>query len=244
MGFSVLVTGANRGIGLGLVRELASRSDVTKVFAGVRNPVSFPSTNEAPNKEKIQVVQLEISDQKSVDAAEHTVQQALGGSNGDGLDMLINCAGIISGPSFTRVEECDPEEFIKTLNVNVVGTHRVTVAFLPLLRRGPTKKVVNISSTLGSISELGRRYPTCHLIHYNSSKAALNSITRSYAIDFEDEGFIFFPICPGYVKTDMSPNGFLTVEESASNIANLAMKATKKYNGVFYDSVTSKIINW
>ncbi|KAI9248893.1 hypothetical protein BDA99DRAFT_488716 [Phascolomyces articulosus] len=244
MGFSVLVTGSNRGIGFGLIRELASRSDVTNVFAGVRNPESFPDITEVPNKEKIQVVQLEISDKESVSSAAHTIQKALGDNDG-GLDMLINSAGIISGPEYTQVEECDSEDFIKTLNVNVVGTHLVTTTFLPLLRRGSTKKVINISSKLGSISELTRLHDVMRpLPHYTTSKAAVNSITQSYALTYAKEDFIIFPVCPGYVKTDMAPSGVLTVEQSASNIANLAMKATKEYNGVFYDSVDGKIINW
>ncbi|ORX50882.1 NAD(P)-binding protein [Hesseltinella vesiculosa] len=238
MGFNVLVTGANRGIGLGLVKQFARQSSVSKVFAGVRTPSSFPHIEEEYGK-KIHVVQLEVADDASVAASVQTVKKELGS---EGLDILVNNAGINGNPKIDP-EAIDPDHFLKVLNVNVVGAHRMTAAYMPLLRLAPTKKVINISSTLGSIANHGGF--GVYMADYNSSKAALNSMTNLYSLRYKDEGFIFIPMCPGYVKTDLSPDGAISVELSASNVVDLTLKATSENSGVLYStSYNNQVLEW
>ncbi|RUS12940.1 hypothetical protein BC937DRAFT_86638 [Endogone sp. FLAS-F59071] len=168
MSATVLITGANRGIGLGLVEELASNG-------------------------KIKTVKLDIADEKSTQQAGRDAQAILGDK---GLDILINNAGInqaVFGPLI--------ETLTQVFNVNVVGTQNVIKALFPALQKGVAKKVIKISS-----------------------------LVAVYA----NAGFIFIPLNPGYVKTDMSPEGTETVENSVKGILEVTFEAGQEDNGVFY----------
>jgi NAD(P)-dependent dehydrogenase (short-subunit alcohol dehydrogenase family) len=204
---TVLITGANRGLGLEFARQYAA--DGWHVIATARNPERADDLKALP----VEVAALDVTDPESVDA----LAQAL---DGRPIDLLINNAGIF--PRVGSIEEIDFDDYSQTLAVNTVGPVRVTRALLPNLRAGGMKTVVNITSRLGSIAlaDNGVFYG------YRESKAALNMFTRILANELKPEGFTCLTIHPGWVQTDMGgANATLTPEESVGGMrAVIAVK--------------------
>lgn len=224
-GTTALVTGANRGIGLALVKELLKQK--ATVLATARKPENAGELNRlaAGAGERLAILPLEITSQHSVDqaAARASDKTAV-------LDILINNAAIFPEEGDERFEELNFDFFAEAFDNNVVGTARVSRAFLPLLRKSKAPKLVNISSGAGSISDKDNNGYYC----YSTSKAALNMMTRALAAELRPEKIIVVPICPGWVKTDMGgPNAQITTEESASSlvkaIAGLGMKQSGQF---------------
>jgi len=227
-GKSVLVTGANRGIGLALVHELLKQQ--ATVFAGVRQPdkaseLKKLSSSAGTKLSQLSLVALDIADQKSVDQAFEAVS-----AETQSIDIVINNAAIFPEEGNERFEELNFDFFAEAFLTNVVGTARVSRAFLPLLRKGREPRLVNISSGAGSISEKEDNGYYC----YSTSKAALNMMTRALAAELRPEKIIVVPICPGWVKTDMGgPNAQITPEESASSLVRSITALTMKQSGQF-----------
>jgi NAD(P)-dependent dehydrogenase (short-subunit alcohol dehydrogenase family) len=197
---SYMITGCSRGIGLEMVRQLAAqdRTAIGTIVATARSPHPPPDLETILNIHtgRVQFIQLDVEDQTSIDRA---ATQASGILGTRGLDVLINNAGInIDGPD----DVLGIGALEKTLSVNVVAVRNVTVAFLPLLRRGQQKKLVNISTTVGTfgMAQIHRGIPN---IAYKISKAALNMLTVQYAFNLESEGFTVVAISPGWLKTEM-----------------------------------------
>ena len=199
---TVLITGANRGLGLEFARQYSQ--DGWNVIGTARKPGDA-------NKLKAtgaQVLQLDVLDRDSVDAMAGLLE-------GRPIDLLINNAGIF--PRVSAIREIDLDDYGRTLAVNTIGPVRVTQALLDNLRRGDKKQVVNMSSALGSIGDNSRG----GFYGYRESKAALNMFTKTLAAELGPDGFIRLAIHPGCVATDMDgPNAPLTPEQSVS-----AMKA-------------------
>ncbi len=181
---TVLITGANRGLGLEFARQYAAAG--WTVIATARNPESASELNALG----VRVLQLDVIDQESVDGVARELK-------GAPIDLLINNAGIF--PRSGSLAETDFEDVARTYEVNTIGPMRVTRALLPNLRSGEMKTVVSITSGLGSIADNtgGRFYG------YRESKAALNMFTRSLAAELRDDGFTCVVISPGWVQTDM-----------------------------------------
>ncbi|HVE16935.1 MAG TPA: SDR family NAD(P)-dependent oxidoreductase, partial [Chthoniobacterales bacterium] len=146
------------------------------------------------------------------------------------LDILVNNAAIFPGEGNERLHELDLSWFSEAVETNVAGVARVTRDFLPLLRKGASPRVVNISSGAGSISDKDdyAYYP------YSVSKAALNMLTRAMAAEFRPDGIVVTAVSPGWVKTEMGgENAPLTVDESAGSlyatITGLTMKDTSSF---------------
>ena len=197
---TVLITGANRGLGLEFARQYAA--DGWNVIATARNPEGADELKALP----VEVVALDVTDPGSIDALVQSLE-------GRTIDLLTNNAGIF--PRVRGIEEIDFDDFSRTLAVNTVGPVRVTRALLPNLRAGDMKTVVNITSRLGSIelTDNGVFYG------YRESKAALNMFTRTLANELKPEGFTCLAIHPGWVQTDMGgENATLTPEESISGM--------------------------
>ena len=213
---TVLITGANRGIGLELARQYAAAG--WQVIGTARNP---DSADELRSLE-IQILQLDVTDQESVDR----LADALGNHS---IDVLINNAGIL--PMAVSITDIDMDAFNRTLAVNTVGPVRVTRALLPYLRQGTLKKIINVSSNLGSLANNteGRFYG------YRESKAALNMFTRSLAAELRTEQFICISLHPGWVQTDMGgANATLTVQDSVSGIREVVEGLKPADNGTFW----------
>ncbi|KAF6825832.1 short chain oxidoreductase [Colletotrichum plurivorum] len=225
---SFLITGASRGFGLALVRELASRSssDVGTVVAAARRDSSDLDDLAKSSDSRVVVVKLDVTDEASVKKAAAEVETKL---SGKGLDVLINNAGICryAGDGVKSMENLQ-----ESLDVNVFGVHRVTQAFLPLLQQGKLKKVANISTTFGSMAIM----PHVHFMPapaYKISKAAMNALTVQYALDYGKEGFSFMALCPGWLKTDLGGGDMadLTPEEGAKASLDILYKPNEETNG-------------
>ena len=216
-GQTVLVTGANRGIGLEFARQLHTAG--AEVIATARKPAAAEDLKALG----VRIEQLDVTDPASV----ATLAAKLEGTT---IDAVLNNAGIFLNRG-TSLDE-DPEEALRVLDVNTVGPLRVTLALLPNLRQSDRKLVMNMSSGLGSIANNERGTYAA----YRASKAALNMLTRTMAADLRPEEFIFVAMSPGWVQTDMGgENANLTPAESVSGMlkvmAGLKPADSGKYVG-------------
>jgi len=208
---TVLVTGANRGLGLEWVRQLIDSVD--RLFATCRRPGDADALHELANRhsDTIEVVALDVAESASIDDAVAHVRREV-----DALDLLVNNAGISGGGSADGFDTVDAETMTEVYRVNAVGPHLVTRAFAPLLRaasEGAT--VVNVTSQLGSIARTsGGSWHS-----YKASKAALNMCTRLQAAALEEDGVIVVAMHPGWVRTDMGGSGArLSTEASVADM--------------------------
>ena len=211
----ILVTGANRGIGLELARQYGEAG--WHVIGTARKPDSATELEGLGAR----VVQLDVTDAASID-------QLVSELDGQPIDLLVNNAGIISRNN--ALDATDIEMAEKILDVNVLGPMRVTQALMPNLMAGDRKTIVNMTSGLGSIAgnQSGGFYG------YRESKAALNMFTRSLASDLSGEGFIVVAMNPGWVQTDMGgPNAAITPEQSVKGIRTVVDSLTPKDSGTF-----------
>ncbi|KAK2034765.1 NAD(P)-binding protein [Colletotrichum zoysiae] len=219
---SFLITGASRGFGLALTRELVSRptSEVGTIIASARG--DSPDLNEVAKSSsgRVVVVKLDVTDDASVTKAAAEVEAQLGAK---GLDVLINNAGVC---------QYAPDGTKSIFEINVLGVHRVTRAFLPLLQQGKLKKVANISTTFGSLTIM----PYVHYLPspaYKISKAAMNALTVQYALDHGNEGFSFMALCPGWMKTELGggDGADLTPEQGAKASLDIIYRPNEQTNG-------------
>ncbi|WP_154796072.1 SDR family NAD(P)-dependent oxidoreductase [Occultella kanbiaonis] len=213
---TVLVTGANRGIGLTTARRLGELG--WRVLLGARDAGrgEAAAADLAAAGLDVSAVTLDVTSQDSVLAAVEQVR-----AHHDHLDVLINNAGVLGATGDpARTVAAD---FLAPYGVNVLGPVRVTQAFLPLLRAARRPRVVMVSSSLGSItltSDPQRMEHATQELVYTSSKAALNMMTTQYARAIEQVQFNL--VDPGYTETDMSPQGTQTVIEGTDAIVAAA----------------------
>lgn len=212
-----VVTGANRGLGLELVRQLTGAGH--RVIATARNPDSASELAALG-------VRIETLDTARADSV-----AAFAACLGDvPVDVLVNNAGIM-GHDGGRLADTDVEQLLTTLNINSLGPLRVTQALLANLRAGTGKTVVQLSSCLGSIADA-----EAGLFGYRASKAALNMLNKVLSVELGGEGFTCVAMHPGWVKTEMGgADAPLTPEESVAGMVRVigALKAT--HNGAFID---------
>jgi NAD(P)-dependent dehydrogenase (short-subunit alcohol dehydrogenase family) len=212
-----VITGANRGLGLELVRQLGAAGH--DIIATARDPGSAAELAALG----VRVEALDTGDSNSV--------AALAGRLGDTpIDVLINNAGI-SGHDGGRLVDTDIEQLPETFNVNSLGPLRVSQALLPNLRAGTGKTVVQMSSILGCITEAG-----AGLFGYRASKAALNMLNKALSVELESEGFTCVAMHPGWVQTDMGGAGAtLTPAESVAGMVAVIAGLDASKNGAFID---------
>ena len=220
---TVLVTGANRGLGLEFARQY--RDAGWQVIGTARNP----DTAEDLKALGVRVMPLDVASQESVD----NLAAALGD---EPIDVLINNAGIF--PRVGKIEEIDFDDYYRTLAVNTVGPVRVTRALLPNLRQGKLKIIAGLSSNLGSIAENERG----SFYGYRESKAALNMFTKTLAAELGPEGFTCIVLTPGWVQTDMGgPNAPLQPADSIAGMKAVLDKLTPADNGTFWSYNGSQV---
>jgi NAD(P)-dependent dehydrogenase (short-subunit alcohol dehydrogenase family) len=212
-----LVTGANRGIGLELARQLSARGD--RVIATARKPVTArPLANL-----DVHIQKLDVADPRSVAELGQRLE-------GVPIDVLLHNAGI--GTAGPRIDRVDPDDVAQAFRVNALGPLRVTQALLPGLRAGRRKTIVGITSGLGSISE----NTSGSWSAYRISKAALNQLFRTLAAELRTQGFICALISPGWVQTDMGGSGAtLTPRESVAAMLRVLDSLAPDDNGQFFD---------
>lgn len=202
---TILITGANRGIGLGLARQFLARG--WQVTATCRQPEATGDLADLAraHPDRCVVTALEVRDTVSVAA----LAAALATQS---LDVLVNNAGINPAPRDLGVDRVAPETVADALDTNVLGALRVLQAAVPALRRSACPRIVNISSGAGSLAHNSAKQP---LPAYCISKAALNMLTRCAARDLP--GFVTVSISPGWIKTDMGgTDAEVEVDDAAS----------------------------
>jgi NAD(P)-dependent dehydrogenase (short-subunit alcohol dehydrogenase family) len=219
---TALITGANKGIGYEVARQLAG--EAFHVFIGARNAEAGRKAAEKIEKDGGQATFLEIdvADNTSVTAAAHQFARVA-----DHLDVLVNNAGIIVGGDNSILEISD-ELLRKTLETNTLGALRVTHAFVPLLKKSKAPRVINVSSGGGQLTGGADGWSPAYCI----SKTALNGVTSQLATALPK--FAVNSVCPGWVRTDMGGQGASrSVEEGADTIVWLAADAPQKLTGKF-----------
>lgn len=218
---AVLITGANRGLGLGLAREFARRG--WAVHAGCRRPDAVPALKDPPG---IRPLVLDVCDESSVRSA---LAQVV--AEGGRLDVVINNAGINPEPRDLGVADVPIGQVAQALEVNLLGALRVLQAAVPLLRASARPRVVNISSGAGSLAHNSAARP---IPAYCISKAALNMLTRRAARDLP--GITVVSVSPGWVRTDMGgPDAALGVDDVAPHLAATIEELRPEHTGQWLD---------
>src|SRR5687767_1888770 len=203
-----LVTGANRGIGLEVSRQLARRG--FSVFLSARDPAKAQAAAETLRRQRLKVLPalLDVTDERSVEEAARFVELRFGR-----LDVLVNNAAILYD-SWQRAETADLETVREAFETNTLGAWRTAQAFIPLLRKSGHGRIVNVSSESGSLSVMGAGTPA-----YGVSKVALNALTRMLADELRPARVLVNSVCPGWVATEMGgPQAPRTVGEGAAGV--------------------------
>ncbi|KAI0816809.1 NAD-P-binding protein [Trametes gibbosa] len=233
-----LISGANRGIGFELVRQLLEYPTYI-VVAAVRNPEKATELAilKVAAKGTLHIVQLEVSDFDNVRALPKKLEPILSDT---GLDYLVNNAAIFKQDTAFTLE---PEKLLELLRVNTVGPALVSQVLLPLLQRGTAKSITNISSTAGSIAVIEEIEGPIKLnTSYPISKTALNML--GYKQRLEQPDFTILSLCPGWVKTDMGgQSAMLEPQESVAGIIRVIASATPAKSGKFIN-YAGKEIAW
>jgi NAD(P)-dependent dehydrogenase (short-subunit alcohol dehydrogenase family) len=216
-----LITGANKGIGFEVARQIAKAG--WTVLAAARNEELGKEATEKLIAEGLDVrfIHLDLNKPETAETAAQTIQEEYGK-----LDLLINNAGInVRGdgpPSKVKIEALET-----VMRTNYVGAVAVTQAMLPLLRRAGKAQVLNVSSELGCISlqtDTNWKFAPVKFLAYCASKAALNMFTVQLAYEFRDGSIAVNSVNPGYTATDLNANtGPQTIEEGAAEIVRVAL---------------------
>lgn len=214
---TVLITGANRGIGLEYARQFADRG--YRVIGTARDATGAEALAAVADR----VEPLDVTDAASVAALARRL-------HGVPIDILINNAGVFDR-SDVRIDQVDFEKMEQTFAVNSLGPLRVVQALLPNLRAGQRKLIVSMSSQLGSIENSDGRWYA-----YRASKAALNQFNRILSVELGPEGFVCAVLHPGWVRTDMGgPGASYSPQESVRGLVGVIEKLGPQDNGRFYD---------
>lgn len=197
-----VVTGANRGIGLEVARQLARAGDTVLLTARDLAKAEQAARGLGGS---VEAWRLDVADQESVDAFARGVSQGR-------VDVLVNNAAI-HYDTWQRASDADLGVVQEALETNLLGAWRVTLALLPLLRAGRHGRVVNVSSEAGSLASMGVGTPA-----YAVSKAALNALTKMLAAELRRDGILVNSVCPGWVATDMGGPGGRPVADGARSV--------------------------
>jgi NAD(P)-dependent dehydrogenase (short-subunit alcohol dehydrogenase family) len=215
-----LVTGANKGIGLEVVRQLAAKG--WRVFLTGRKLEAVTQAASGVGS-SVTALALDVSNPGSIDAAVKTVSQTA-----DHLDVLINNAGILDQDD-ASIFDLPAERLRLMFETNTIGPLLVTQAFLPLLRKSASPRIINVSSGAGQLTDMGTWAPA-----YSISKTALNGVTGQFAAALKKDHIAVNAVCPGWVRTAMGGDEApRSVEEGANTIVWLATSAPQSLTGQF-----------
>jgi len=225
-----IVTGTSRGLGLEFVKQLSADPE-TRVIAIVRTLRNADAlTSFATNKDNVFIVEADVSKPSAVQAIVSEIQQMSGGK----VDLLINNAAINTDPS-RPMAKWEAKPLNDHLFTNITGPITVTNALLPLLQSSTERRIVNITSGMGSLAynEPGSE-PTSSFSAFSVSKAGLNMVTRKYANELGKQGFTCVSISPGWVATRQGgPDAPLTPNDAVTAILKLVNGLTPAQNGAF-----------
>ncbi|MFC7487277.1 SDR family oxidoreductase [Knoellia sp. CPCC 206453] len=233
---TALVTGANKGIGYEIAKGLGAQG--WSVGVGARDDARREAAVEKLRAEGVDAfgVPLDVTDEASVAGAVLLLEER------GGLDVLVNNAGITGGmPQEPTVVDLD--EIRTVVETNVIGVMRVTNAMLPLLRRAGSPRIVNMSSSVGSLTLQSAGDVGPIAAAYSPSKTFLNAITVQYAKELKDTNILINAGCPGYVATDLNGfRGFRTAEQGAGIAIHLATLPDDGPTGGYFDD--AGVIPW
>ncbi len=226
-----LVTGANKGIGKEIARQLGAQGMTALIGARDEGRGQEAATELKQQGIQAQAVRLDVTSEDSIREAASTIERDFGR-----LDVLVNNAGIAldGGPA----SGLDLDTLRRTYETNVFGVVSVTQGLLPLLRQSDAGRIVNMSSTLGSLalnSDPNWASANVKMLAYNSSKAALNMITVIFAAELKGTPIKVNAVCPGAVETDLNPYGTRTVAQGAAVPVRLATLPADGPTGGYFD---------
>lgn len=226
----VLITGANRGLGLEFVKQLHQRGDT--IIAGYRESKrSSELLALAETNDNVLPFVLDVADEAAIKKLRTTIRRRFGR-----LDMLINNAGI-NFRYATPIDKVTAEDMLEHYRVNVVGPFLTATILRPLLALGTQARIVNLTSTLGSIERSdGGATP------YRISKAGVNMLSKNQALEYKGDGIIVVALSPGWVRTDMGgPNAPLSPTESVNGMLKVidGLKTADSGKFVNYDGQTN-----
>lgn len=236
---TVLITGANKGIGFETARQLLQKG--FSVFIGsrnVENGLEAVKKLKAEGLTRAEAIQLDVTDNRSVQNAREEI-----GKKTDMLDILINNAGINGGSAPYTVLDATTNEYLDALKTNVIGVANVTQAFIDLLRNAPEPRIVNVSTSVGSLSlQSDPKWPAYNYAKYGVyaiSKAALNMYTVQLAYELRNTNFKVNAVCPGLTKTDFTFFNGGEVSIAANRIIKYALTDKNGPTGKFFSEETN-----
>lgn len=220
---TILITGANRGIGLEYVKQYAKEGH--QVYATVRDPAQASALQQlAAEQSNVQVLALDVADVTAI-------RDLAGQLSAITVDTLISNAGTYPESRFGKT---DPQAWLHAFQVNTLTTYYLAEAFLPQLRRASQPKLIAMTSKMGSIEDnsSGGEYI------YRSSKTALNMVVKSLALDLREFNIAVAALHPGWVRTDMGgPNGLIDAETSVRGLRQVidALSCAQSGSFIAYD---------
>ena len=221
---TALITGAYRGLGYEVARQLSERD--WRVIITARK--AKPGSDAAKKLRNASFLELDVNDAASVERCARELPD---------LDVLINNAAIIADND-QDIVQISPRIIAETIETNALGALRVSQAFVPHLSRSSAGRIVNVSSGAGQLSDMGTWSPA-----YAASKTTLNAITCLLAAALKDKGIAVNSVCPGWCRTEMGGSGApRSVEEGAVGITWLAADAPQGKTGLFWRD--RKVIPW
>ncbi len=221
-----VVTGANRGIGFEICRQVAKRGDFRVVLTARDEKKGGAAAKQLRDEGlEVELHPLDVTSERSVRALAAWVE-----TNCKRCDVLVNNAGIMADPRGSRVLDSRLQAWRETLETNLVGPLLLIQALVPLMKKHRYGRIVNMSSGQGQLSDMGPGTPA-----YRVSKTALNALTRTLAADLAGGGILVNSMCPGWVKTDMGGAGApRTVEQGADTAVWLATLPDGGPSGGFF----------
>ncbi len=220
-----VVTGANKGIGYEICRQLARKG--LRVLLTSRDAQKGAQARKKLEMEGLDVLhhQLDVTDPSRIAAIARHIESEYGR-----VDVLVNNAGVLIDSRSTSVLKEKEETFRTTLETNFYGALRMCQALVPLMQKNDYGRVVNLSSGLGQLNDMGDGTPA-----YRVSKTALNALTRMVATAVEGDNILVNSMCPGWVRTDMGgPQASRSVEQGAETAVWLAMLPHDGPSGSFF----------
>ncbi len=217
---TILITGANRGIGLELTRRFLSAGH--RVLATCRAPDSATLLQSLTDNANLTIYALEVTDS-------HSVRKLATNVGNQPIDALINNAGTMGGDQ-QSLENMDYTAWAEAFEVNTMAPFKLVTTFLSNLRLSKRPRAITLSSQMGALS---RKSKGSHA--YRSSKAAVNKVMQVLSMELEADGIVVCPVHPGWVRTDMGGAGAdLSVEESAEGLFRLIDRMTMEQSGKFW----------
>lgn len=229
---TVLVTGANRGLGLEFCRQYAEAG--WRVIAACRRPAGAKALQALGDRyPEFEIHELDVADHAGVDSLAAQLQDRA-------IDVLLNNAGVYDDSAHNDFGHVDYALWEKSFRINTLGPVKMAEAFWAPVQRSERKLIVAVTSLMGSIADNAGG----HSLMYRSSKAALNAVTRTLAHDLRPHGVGLLLVHPGWVKTDMGGrNAPLSAEESVRGMRRLVESFDLRHSGDFFN-YQGKILPW